>query len=377
MSEIAEALPAFQPAPVFVDWIDIFQTWPDAVTMPVVGDGYRLKTDIDVDQLRTSAISSLRHEGSYSTSVSLRSDGHYVHVKGNVGRLGRRDNVFNLDWPQTFDACGDLSESYGCPRFSLGEHYLRPVRTERDARLGLFDAWTGARLSELHLTRNYSAGSDGMANQALRHFFSQRAARLSKSRLGATTVVFGSHAKGGRQVQVYLKADEMLAHAKGEKAKEAVRNSQLYQWARDVGLLRVECKLRRMALRDAGLNYAGGITMQKIVSLFERHTQFLSDASPERICRLADQLPRKLRLVALAWLRGDDLATTLSRSSFYRYARSLREYGMDITEPRGISDNAELQLQQQLDRLPDFKLVPLREPEWYSAIDEHDIRKAA
>lgn len=364
-------------APVFIDWIDIYQDWNMRDDLPVVGDGYRLKTDIDMDQLKTSAISSLRHVGSHSTSVSVRSDGHYVHVKGNVGRLGRTDNVFNLDWPSTFAAAGELAQSYGLPAFTTGDHYLRPVKTERDARLGLFDAWTGARLSELHLTRNYSAGSDGMANQAMKHFFTQRAARLSKSRLGATTVVYGSHAKGGRQVQVYLKAEEMLAHAKGDKAKEVVRQSQIYQWARDVGLLRVECKLRRMALRDVGMNYAGGVSMAKIISLFEKHTQFLSDASPDRICRLADQLPRKLRLVALAWLRGDDVGGSMSRATFYRYARQMRDYGMDITEPRGVSDNVEQQLQSMLDALPRFSLVPLHEPEWYSAADEFDLRKAA
>lgn len=360
-------------APVFVDWLDIFQQHPSTVEMPIVGDGYRLKTDLSCETLKAEAISSLRHEGSHSTSVAVRSDGHYVHVKGNVGRLGRPDNVFNLDWPDTFEAASKVAQQYGLPAFTFGEHYLRPVRTERDARLGLFDAWSGARVSEMHLTRNYSAGSDGMANQALRYFFSQRAARHSKSRLGATTVVFGSRNTAGRQVQVYLKADEMLAHAKGEKAKEAVRNSQIYQWARDVGLLRIEVKLRRMALRDAGMNYAGGITMGKIVSLFEKHTGFLQDAAPDRICRLADQLPRKLRLVALAWLRGDDLTSTLSRATFYRYSRALREYGLDITEPRGVSDNAEATLQNMLDALPRFSLIPQREPEWYSAADEWKI----
>lgn len=360
-------------APVFVDWINIFQTHPDGVAMPQVGSSLHLKADLACEDLKSSSIATLRHEGSHSTSVGLRSDGHYVHLVGNVGRLGRPDNVWNLDFAETFIRCGDIADHYGCPRFTVGEHYTRPVKTERDARLRLFDAWTGARLSELHLTRNYGAGSDGMARDAMRYFLTQRAARLSKSRLGASTVVFGSHAKGGRQVQVYLKADEMLAHAKGDKAKKAVQASQLYQFARDTGLVRVECKLRRMALRDYGMNYAGGVTMGKIISIFEKHTEFLHEASPERICRLADQLPRKLRLVALAWLRGDDLHSMLSRATFYRYSRALRDYGMDISEPRGVCDNAELKLQSLLDALPRFSLAPLRAPEWYDASEEWKI----
>lgn len=364
----------FAPPAVFVDWVNMFQTFNDR-ELPIIGADRRLKTDMECETLKSESVTTLRHEGSHSTSIGLRSDGHYLHIAGNVGRLGRPDNVFNLTWAETFDRCGDVAEHYGCPRFTVGNHFLRPVKTERDARLGLFDAWDGARLSELHLTRNYSAGSDGLAKDAMRYFLTQRAARLSKSRLGASTVVFGSHAKGGRQVQVYLKADEMLAHAKGDREKAQVKESQLYQWARDVGLVRVECKLRRMALRDAGMNYAGGVTMVKIVKLFDKHTQFLHDANPERIVRLADQLPRKLRLVALSWLRGDDLTTTLPKTTFYRYARQMREYGMDITEPRGLSDDAEAKLQTLLDALPRFALVPLHEPEWYSS--ESDWRIAA
>lgn len=280
----------------FVDWASLFQSWGDGDSLPVVGDGRVLRSDLDLETLHSDSVRFLRHEGSHSTAVFLRSDGRNVSQWGNVGRYGRPDNVFNLSWAETFERAGQLNQQLNLPAFTVGEQFERPVKTLRDARLGLFYAWTGARVSELHLTANYSTGSDSLAREAIRHFTSQRAARLSKSRLGATTVVFGNHAKGGRQVEVYTKADEMLAHAKGEKAKEAMRQSMTYQWARDVGLVRVELKMRRMALRDAAMNYAGGITMEKIVSIFAKHTDFLIDAAPERTVRLVDSMPRKLRL---------------------------------------------------------------------------------
>jgi hypothetical protein len=336
----------------------------------VVGDGRVLRSDLDLETLHSDSVRFLRHEGSHSTAVFLRSDGRNVSQWGNVGRYGRPDNVFNLSWAETFERAGQLNQQLNLPAFTVGEQFERPVKTLRDARLGLFYAWTGARVSELHLTANYSTGSDSLAREAIRHFTSQRAARLSKSRLGATTVVFGNHAKGGRQVEVYTKADEMLAHAKGEKAKEAMRQSMTYQWARDVGLVRVELKMRRMALRDAAMNYAGGITMEKIVSIFAKHTDFLIDAAPERTVRLVDSMPRKLRLYALSWIRGDDVAAMLSRAQFYRVRNELHNYGIDISEPRAKSDTAERDLQSLLDRLPEFQLRPLQEPEWYDASSE-------
>lgn len=353
----------------FIDWCSLFQSW-NSEDLPIVGAGRVLRSDMDMETLESDSVRFLRHEGSHSTSVFVRSDGHNVSQWGNVGRYGRPDNVFNLDWRDTFDRAGFINQHYGLLPFTMGEHFVRPVHTERDARLGLFDAWTGARVSELHLTANFSTGSDAMAREALRHYGTQRAARLSKSRLGATTVVFGSHAKGGRQIEVYTKADEMLAHAKGDKAKQAMKDNPLYQWARDTGLVRIELKLRRMALRDAGMNYAGGVTMPKIISLFQKHTEFLLDVASERTIRLVENMPRKLRVYALSWIRGDDVASMLSRAQFYRVAKGLRECGIDISEPRARTDDAERTLQSMFDSLPAFKLTPLRQPEWYDAAEE-------
>lgn len=364
-----------QPVAPFVDWVNLFQSHggEHGDALPEVGGGRVLRSDMPADKLESESVRYLRHEGSHDTAVFLRSDGRNCSLWGNVGRHGRPDNVWNLSMDETMERANLLMAQHDLPAFLPGRHFIRPVRSERDARLGLFDAWDGCRVSELHLTRNYSAGSAGAAREALRFFTSQRAARLSKSRLGATTVVYGSHAKGGRQVQVYLKADEMLAHAKGEKQKERVRESQLYQYCRDVGLVRVELKLRRMSLRDAGMNYLGGITMDKIISLFERHTTFLLDAAPDRAARLVENMPARLRIYALAWIRGDDVGGMLSRAQFYRVQKALRDYGIDISEPRAVAVQAEADLQRLLDGLPVFDLKALREPEWYSAVDEWRI----
>jgi hypothetical protein len=358
------------PVAPFVDWLSLFQTIPEGTKIPVVGGGRNIRSDMDMTELESESVRFLRHEGSHDTAVFVRSDGHSMAQWGNPGRYGRPDNLFSLDWPDTLAAAGKINAMRGLPEFTAGDHFVRPVKTERDARLGLFDAWTGARVSEIHLTKNYAAGSDGMARQIIHHWRGLRAARLSKGVLGATTIVFGSHAKGGRQVEVYLKADEMLAHVRGEAAKDAMRQSKAYQWARDVGLIRVELKMRRMALRDAGMNYAGGINMGKIIRIFDKHTAFLLDATPERAARVVDNLPAKSRAIAMLWIQGADVAALVSRATFYRHAKVLREYGMDIAEPRGRNDEAERELQRHLDNLPDYRLRELNAPEWYDAASE-------
>ena len=49
---------------------------------------------------------------------------------------------------------------------------------------------------------------------------------------------------------------------------------------------------------------------------------------------ILDSIPTKSRVHAAAWMAGQDLRQLLSNGTFYRHARVLRDYGIDITEPR-------------------------------------------
>jgi hypothetical protein len=358
---------------VFLDWLHIFQSHGDG-GLPVVSSEVQLKTDVAMEELKSSSYRFLAHKGSHDTNLMIRCDGRFVEVSGNVGRFGRGDNVFNLDWEDTIAKTNAILARFGLPPFEAGQKYIRDVKTERDARLGLFDAWTGARLSEFHVTENYSAGSDQLAHEVIRYMGSLRAARISKSRIGSTTVVFGSR-KSRKQIEVYHKADEMLAHCANDLERQRMKSTALWQWVRDVGMVRIECKFRRGYLRDKRANYLGGVTMGQVINLFDKETGFLHDATPDQCARVVDQVPRKLKGYALNWLRGDDLRNLLSRAQFYRVTKLLREFGIDASEPRGVSDNAERDLQKILDGLPQFELRALSMPEWYDAAEEY--REAA
>ena len=108
--------------------------------------------------------------------------------------------------------------------------------------------------------------------------------------------------------------------------------------------------------------------MAKIISIFERETAFLFNANPDRAVRLVSDMPRKYRLAALAWIRGDDLSTLMSKTTHWRVCKALRDYGLDVSERRaGASpeSQAEKELQEMLDALPQFHLKPLSVPDWY------------
>lgn len=349
----------------FIDWIDLFER-KGQDTLPEVGEGRKLMTDMEITKSESETVRPLKFEGSHSTNVRVWSDGTSMAVDGNVGRYGRPDNVWNLDWEDTLAKANEITAAHGLPAFDAGIHYIKDSVSKHDAERGIFEGWTGARVSILHVTQNFSAGSHEMARELFRYVGGLRAARISKSRLGETTLVWGA-GKATKQVELYLKGPELLAHAKGDAAKKAVKESDLYQFCMDVGLVRVECKWKRNFLRDHGLNYVGGISMGKLTALYNKETAFLLDAQPDRVAHLVDAMPKKLRLYALSWMDGRDVAGLLSRAQFYRVAKGLREYGIDIAEPRLVSSNAESDLQKMLDTLPKFALRPLTMPEWYEA----------
>lgn len=374
----------------FVDWLYVAQRHNG--DLPMVGDGVRVLGEsfetIEVDgekfvvvrpgeEIRYSCPSK-SHKGSHDTNLRVRCDGNTVQLSGNVGRFERPNNVWNYGFEDTLEKSSQIVQGLGLPAFSAGDETLKETVSKRDYDLGLWSEWSGAVVRELHVTRNYFAGNESLAIEVMKFFNGQRAARLSKGRHGNETVQFGDLAKKGKAFHkalvVYRKADEILAHAKGEAKKAEIRKSQEYQMARDLGLIRVECKWGAHFLRDNGLRFVGGVTMGKLISLFDHETGFLMNATPDQAARVVSELPQKVKAAALLWLRGEDLRALYSRTTFWRLEKCLRDYGIDVSEPRTGGQSGEKELQVLLDALPRFELKPLPVPEWYGL---PEIRKAA
>ena len=386
---------------VFIDWMNVAQKHPaklidgEMVYLPIVGDGVTMKGE-SFDEFEHEgekficlkqgenfrySVPSRQQKGSFSTSIRIRCDGSSVTLSGNPGRFNRADNVFNYGIDETLAIASECVQRDGLPPFTAGTCLSKLSLGERDAKLGLWTEWTGAVYRELHATRNMSAGNEALAKEYMGFAGGLRAARIAKGVYGDETIIYGSLAKKGKPLHkalvIYRKAEEMLAHAKGEEAKKAVKQSLEYQFARDTGLVRIELKMGSHFLRDNGLRFVGDASMGKIISIFERESSFLMDASPDRAARLVSDMPTKLRLAALAWIRGDELRSLLTRPTYYRVIKALRDYGMDCSERRfgaAIESQAEKDLQTMLDALPAFNLRALSVPDWYGL---PELREAA
>lgn len=403
----------------FIDWIDIRQDWMETHTrktftvagmdtphaspfspLPLVygqvrargeevveseaEDGsvyYLIRGSVDDRKGSGCRLCARQHEGSHSTKVLIESDGQRVRISGNVGRLDRLDNIFNYGLEDTVFKASEVARGYGLPAFSRGDQYIASSLSEHDKQRGVSPwKWSGAYFNELHATRNYRAGNEKLAIDAMRSMAAFRSARISKGTFGDETLSFGMPTKKGQRLRkavvVYRKAAEMLAHAKGDDEKLRVIKSDEYQYARENGLIRFEAKWGRDYLRDHNLRYWGAADMAKIINLFNEETTFLLTADPGRVNRVVSDMPGKLRAAALLWIQGHDLRSLYARRTFFRHVKMLRDYGIDASEPRSIDGrpDAERALEAMIEQYKTFDLVPLEAPDWYGL---PEIRKAA
>ena len=47
-------------------------------------------------------------------------------------------------------------------------------------------------------------------------------------------------------------------------------------------------------------------------------------------------IPARYRMTAAAWLAGQSVCSMLTNGTLYRHARVLRDYGIDILQPRNV-----------------------------------------
>lgn len=352
-----------------------------------VGDINRDGEDIEEEEVIGENFRHAWIQGSHATAIRVKSEDGLVSMCGNPGRWSRPDNLFNFDLDGTIQAANHIARQKGLPDFDFGEPiasariekvltadgfmyasggaYLRPVAYVVPRDDGTYR--DGARVWSIHATRNYLTGSESNAQAVLNWLDSQSVARVKKKRFGKSTVTWGN--LNYCQVEAYIKHEEMLDHCKGNLEREIMRQNPAYQWAKENGVVRIEVKAAKDYLRDRDLTWLGAWDMTKVIQLFDERTEILHRVKCDVEEFDPSMLPSGVATTAAAWLKGVDVQTLLSRRTFFRHAKSLREYGIDISEKRNI--------EQMPIRIRTIELMAAAAPDWYSMERTPLVRVAA
>jgi hypothetical protein len=333
---------------------------------------YRLKGDIDrsgkptvLDELVGEKMATAWIQGSHDSKMQLRSDGTTLSIKGNPGRWCRPDNLFNLGLDETIQRANEIVASQGFPERAfvpgVRDAWTMSQLAKMDIKAGADvpeDPWSdGARVWSIHLTQNYRTGSPENAKAVIEWLNTQSVARVKKSRLGLSTIIWGSIKYC--QTEVYVKADEMLAHCKSPEDKAAMLNSESYKYALANGIIRLEVKCAKDYLQHKKLTYLGNWDMGTVTALFKEKSEVLERCAltHESDDELLAALPAHVRVHAAAWLRGVDVSQLMSRATFYRHAKVLRAYGIDIAEPRNVA--------VLRPKMKEITVSAVEAPDWY------------
>lgn len=323
---------------IFIDWLTITQLHPEG-GHPVIVGGLVVGYDRD-GNARFERASPSRLGGSHSTSLQIRSDGGFTSLSGNIGRFSRQDNVFNLGFRETVAKANRIMLAQGLPAFTSGW----------TAHNGQYTR--GAQISRVDITANFATGSESQARALIRWLANRSVSRMKKGRSGDESVWWSNTR---HMLKAYIKHIEMQKHGIAE-------DDPSYQLCKDTGVVRVELELKRRLLNDLGLNKLENVTDEKLIKVFHDETEIFKRVDRSEEPDILDAIPTKSRIYAAAWLAGQDLTGVASRATLFRHAKILREYGIDILEPRNV------------ERFPVkvnvIELQPLSMPDWYSLKDD-------
>lgn len=318
---------------VFIDWLSASQLH-EGGGIPVISGGLLVHYDEQgLPRFERNCATSL--VGSHDTSIRISSDGFRVSVSGNVGRFSREDNLFNFGWRGTVERVNRILLGAGLPPFT--DSITLP--TGRKVQ--------GAVVSRLDITCNYETGSESQARALIRWLGARSVSRMKRGMAGDESVWWSN---SRRMLKAYIKHLEMLKH--GKSNDEFVVN-----WCKQKGVVRVEVELKKRELSDLGMNHWEDITQEKIERLFLDETSLFRSVDRSDEPDLLAAIPARSRSYAAAWMAGQDLRIICSRATLFRHAKVLREYGLDILEPRN--------LHQFPVKVRVVDMVPLEIPDWY------------
>lgn len=312
---------------------------------------------IDRDgEVETVTLKKERIDGSHETAVFIRCDGSTVWFDGNVSKFGRPDNVFGYTFSECLQIINGILARHGLPPFTHGDRFVTNFKGEPRT------IWTGARVTRVDITANFSTGSKENATAYMRHLQSQQASRLKTGTYGdGETVDFG---RGSRYlyIKAYTKGPELRRHIKRLESDTLEKGPfnpfvfVLADWCDSVGLVRVEFTFKATKLHDMGCSYLGAFDMRLLENEFKKRFEVFSRGESTEVDDMTS-LPKHILATYRMWAAGDDLVSKMSKATFYKHRKLLLPFGVDISiKSNVVSFKPKVRV---------IQLGPVSVPDWY------------
>lgn len=375
---------------MFFDWIDVHQEYPDQ--LPLIGrDGF-IRIDTQSGEI-SDAIKcpTVRHEGSFCTSLAVRVSGNRLYVSGNPSRFNRLENLIGFS---SVDKCMQVINRellrLGLPPFTkCTRTWLRQAgEHQRHTRVS-----DGAVITRLDITSNKRVGQGntldylrGLSTQRYRHGIGRlhtngrTADWLSK--IGKASLIYPS---------AYDKGHELELHSLAKIRRKFGRESAEFEYLRRVvdlcnqqGVVRFEQKLKAEFLRRESLNFWGLSDFSRLASV---HDEFVNIDRRLQVTSMSlENIAERLlssgvvssthaanitAMYALNWMHGTSF--DFSKTQVQTHRARLRRIGIDIANPCNLETFSPVTIKQARE----VEVGDMIVPDWYRLPDVPGLRLAA
>ena len=350
---------------MFIDWLSISQEYDH--DLPQVCDVFSVVIDAHTGAEISRRHPRFKHEGSFSTVLTVHVSGRKVTVEGNPSRYGRPDNLIGF---KTIQQCVSVYNAvlaeYGLPPFTkCTKVWLRDG--ESGARSSHWVA-DGARLHRVDVTTNFAVGKNNV-DAYLRALSSQRIGRNPGYLYpNGKTVVWNPSGgeKSGRLMyrKAYDKAAEMQLNLLPSVKRKFGENSAEYKYVQRVhqvcveqGIVRFEQEFKKEFLDRKAMCFWGLFDES---SFEELHSEFLGvdkklEVTAMDLVSIADVLisegvvksKQAANATALVWTTWmDGRAIGLSNRQFETHAARLNRIGIDIRRAPDVTTSSPVIVKQ-------------------------------
>ena len=376
----------------FIDKMEMHQEYPEG-GLPVVGKHGVLRRDIATGEVVSDSVSSFKHEGSYSSSIQIRSTGHSVTIIGNPSRFNRSENLFGFT---TIEECtqvyNHILASHGLPPFTRCTKVFHSQTPENERSRLVTD---GATIRHLDWTRNHMVGQ-GREYAYLKALSGQTISRSLEPHLypnGATVdwknprTSLKGKGSGYRYDKVYIKAKDLKSHRnqrlKNASAEEVIYYDRLIEYCQDNGIVREEQSKKSPFLKKHKLAYYGlcsevdflphlmdiEMAQKRLEVIHMTYEQIAEQLIEQGICK-SRQSANATEGYFLKWLHGVHIDK--SKTQYFEHRNRLLQLGFDISIQH---DGTIPRLQVRSSDVIDLRLAT--PPNWYRSAQVYQLRAVA
>ena len=270
--------------------------------------------------------------GTYEATVQIKPiSENMIQVSGNPAKWLQGHNLFGTNDLQYL-----MSEFYSWLFEAMCEDGINPTLEQIDmVEKGFYT------VSRVDINETWHLNSQAEVKAWIRSAGDKVSlARRGRGVFSGDTLYWGKLKKDNYWfLKCYSKGDEI--NSKKSNFPQELRTPEMLEYADKA--LRLELTLASKALREWGLNMPCNWLPNQAKSLLLDHIKKLEMSNNFKLDdKLLDSLPRRLRTYYKLWLHGEDLRQEMTKPTFYRVRRELKEYDIDIALVRDVEKPVEV-----------------------------------